>query len=129
LVPITSHFPIESQYERGLYDSPILTGSKLHAIEKQYDGSLFHWNGILLHIAITTWVDLGDVIMRVSGYIAAPTEIIFKALDHTMRYLYFYRQMPIFYPYRPLRKKVLAMHWAKGSAEFLSTEYGTILIN
>jgi hypothetical protein len=34
LVPITRPFPTESQFEGDLYDSPILTGSKLHAIEK-----------------------------------------------------------------------------------------------
>jgi hypothetical protein len=44
-----------------------------------------------------------------------------------MRYLY--RHMPIFYPRRPLSKKALVMYWAKGSAEFLSPEYGTMLVN
>jgi hypothetical protein len=129
LVPITSPFPTNSQFERDLYDSPILTGSKLHTIEKQYGGSLFHWNGILLHVAITIRVDLGYAIMRISGYLAAPTEVILKALDHTMRYLYFYQHMQNFHPRRPLSKKALAMHWSKGSAEFLSLKYGTILVN
>jgi hypothetical protein len=81
---------MDSQFERDLYDSPIFTGSKLHALEKQYVGSLFHWNGILLHVTITTRLDLGYSIMRISGYLAAPTEVIFKAIDHTIRYLYFY---------------------------------------
>jgi hypothetical protein len=104
LVPITSPFPTDSQFERDLYDSPILTVSKRRAIEKQYDdGSLYHWNDILLHVAITTQVDLGYAIMRISGYLAAQTEVIFKALDHTMRYiyLYLYCHMLIFYPRPP----------------------------
>jgi hypothetical protein len=67
--------------------------------------------------------------MRISGYLATPMEVIFKALEHTMRYIYVYRHMPILYPRRPLSKKALTMHWEKGSAEFLSPEYGTILIN
>jgi hypothetical protein len=46
-----------------------------------------------------------------------------------MRYLYFYRYMSIFYLRHPLSKKALAMHLEKGSAEFLSREYGTILVN
>jgi hypothetical protein len=120
---------MDSQSERDLYDSPILTGSTLHDIKKQYGGSLFHWNGILLHVTITTHVDLGYAIMPISGYLAAPTKVIFKALDHTMQYLYFNRHKPIFYPRRPLIKKALAMHWVKGSAGFLSLEYGTILVN
>jgi hypothetical protein len=37
--------------------------------------------------------------------------------------------MPIFYLRRTLSKKALAMYWKKGSAEFFSPEYGTILIN
>jgi hypothetical protein len=129
LIPITSPFPTDSQFERDLYDSPILTGSKLHTIEKQYGGSLFHWNGILLHVAITTRVDLGYGSMQISGYLAAPMEVIFKALDHTMWCLYFYRHMPILYLRRPLSKKALAMHWSKCSAKLLSPEYGMILIN
>jgi hypothetical protein len=107
MIPITHPFPTKSMFERDLYDSPIMTGSKLQAIEKAYGGSLFHWSGILLHIAITTSVDLGyDAIMRISGYLAAPTAVIFQALNfqalnHTMRYLYVYRHLPIFYPRRP----------------------------
>jgi hypothetical protein len=84
LLPITSPFLAYSQFERHLYDSPILTGSALHAVEKSYGGSLCHWNGILLHVTITTRMDLGYAIMRLSGYLAAPTEAIFEALDHTM---------------------------------------------
>jgi hypothetical protein len=129
LLAITSPFPTDSYFETTLYDSPILTGSVLHQIEKEYGGSLFHWNGILLHVAITTHVDLGYAIMRLSGYLAAPNAAIFQALDHTMRYLYFYCHIPIFYPPWPLSKKALAMHWHKGTAEYLPQEYGVGLIN
>jgi hypothetical protein len=34
LLPITSPFPTDSQFELHLYDSPILTGSALRTIEK-----------------------------------------------------------------------------------------------
>jgi hypothetical protein len=101
----------------------------LSCIEKAYGVSLFHWNGILLHIAITIHVDLSYAIMRISGYLAAPTMVIFQALDHTTSYLYFKHHLPILYPHYPLSKSALAMHWAKGSAEFLLPEYGTMLIN
>jgi hypothetical protein len=119
MIPITSHFPTDSQFERDLYASPIL-----HAIEKQYDGSLFNWNGILLHVAITACVDLGYAIMRIPGYIAAQTEVVLKALEHTLRYLYFYRHMSIFYLRHLLSRKALVMHWTKGSPE-----YGMMLVN
>jgi hypothetical protein len=33
------------------------------------------------------------------------------------------------YPRRPLSKKALTMHWAKGSAEYLAPEYGNVLVN
>jgi hypothetical protein len=64
--PITSPFPIDSSFENDFHDLPILTGSKLHVIERQYGGSLFHWNGAL-HVDITTRVDLGYAIMRLAG--------------------------------------------------------------
>jgi hypothetical protein len=129
LLVITSPFPTDSQFDTKLYDSPILTGSALHKIERQYGGSLFHWNAILLHVTITTRIDLGYVIMRLSGYIAAPNAAIFEALNHTMQCLYFYRHTRSMYPHYPLGKKTLAMHWAKGTAEFLAPELGTGLIN
>jgi hypothetical protein len=33
------------------------------------------------------------------------------------------------YPHRPLGKKALDMHWAKGTAKFLAPEFGMGLIN
>jgi hypothetical protein len=55
--------------------------------------------------------------------------VIFKALDHVMRYLYFYRHIPILFPRRPLSKKSLAMHWEKGTAQYLAPEFGNVLFN
>jgi hypothetical protein len=80
---------------------------------------MFHWNGILLHIPITTRIDLSYAIMRLFGYLAAPKAAILQALDHIMGYLHFYRHLPLFYPRHPLSKKALAMHWVKGFAEYL----------
>jgi hypothetical protein len=67
--------------------------------------------------------------MRVGRYLAAPMEMIYKALEHTMRCVYIYWHLPMFYPHRPLGKKALAMHWAKGYVEYLSAEYDTVLVN
>jgi hypothetical protein len=33
------------------------------------------------------------------------------------------------YPHRLLNKKHLALHWGKGTAEFLPPEFGTVLVN
>jgi hypothetical protein len=101
----------------------------LHLLKNKYGGSFFHWNGALLHTAITTRVDLGYAIMRISGYLAAPNYMTFQALDNTMQYLYFNRHLPIMYPHRPLFKKFLAMHLVKGSAEYLTPEYCNVLVN
>jgi hypothetical protein len=128
MLAITSPFPADSSFETTLYESPILAGSNLHRIEKHYGGSLFPWNGILLNVAVTTRVYLGHAVMRLSGYLAAPNEAIFTAIDHTMRYLYFYRHAPIMYPHRPLGKKALTMHWAKGTVEYISPEFRTGLV-
>jgi hypothetical protein len=84
LLAITSHFPIHSKFENVLYDYPILTIYELQKDERQYDISLFHWNGILLQVGITNRIDLCYTIMRLSGYLAVPNDVIFEALDHTM---------------------------------------------
>jgi hypothetical protein len=68
-------------------------------------------------------------IMRITGYLAAPNKVIFEGLEHTMRYLYVYRHVPILYPRHPLDKKYLAMHWGKGSAEYISPKFGTVLVH
>jgi hypothetical protein len=43
--------------------------------------------------------------------------------------VYFFHHIPIFYPLRPLNKRSLALHWAKGTAECLAPEFGTVLVN
>jgi hypothetical protein len=94
-------------------------------VELQHGGSIYHWNGVLLHVDITTRVDINYAVMRIVGYLTAPTEVIFEGLEHTMCYLYFFRHMPIVYPRCPLNKKSLALHRGKGTAEFLPPEYGS----
>jgi hypothetical protein len=64
-------------------------------------------------------VDIKYAIMRIAGCLAAPNDVIFEGLAHTMRYLYFFRHIPIVYPRRPLKNKYLALHWGKGTAEFM----------
>jgi hypothetical protein len=46
-----------------------------------------------------------------------------------MRYLYVFPHMHIVYPCCPLNNKSLALHWGKGTAEFLPPEYGTVLVS
>jgi hypothetical protein len=62
---------------------------------------MFHWNGAILHVTITNHVYINYLIMRIVGYIAAPNAVVFDCLDHTMRYLFFFRHMPIMYPRFP----------------------------
>jgi hypothetical protein len=80
-------------------------------------------------VVITTHLDLGYAVMRLSGYLAGPTAAIFEALDDVMRYLYFYRHLPIMYPAKPLSRKSLTTNWARGSAEYLGPEFGTCFVN
>jgi hypothetical protein len=108
---------------------PFLQGPALQYLEEKYDGSLFKWNGDLLRVTVATCVDLGYAIMRLSGYLVGPNEVIFKALDHTMRYLYFYCRTPIMYPSKTLSKNSLSNHWQRGTTEYISPEYGTQFIN
>jgi hypothetical protein len=54
LISITSPFTTDSSFEQYLYEAPILVGPALRVVEIKYGGSLFHWNGFLLHVALTT---------------------------------------------------------------------------
>ena len=51
-------------------------------IEKSHGGSLNHWVGGLMHITFQTRYDLQYLIMRLSGYINAPTEPDFIAIKY-----------------------------------------------
>jgi hypothetical protein len=84
LLSITSQFRTDASFEQRLYEAPVVTGSVICAIEDKFGGSLFHWNRVLLHVAFTTRLDIGCDIMRIAGYLAAPNEVIFEGLDHSM---------------------------------------------
>jgi hypothetical protein len=106
LVSITSPFQMDSSFEQSLYEALVLVVAALKKLEDQHGGSIYHWNGVLLHVAITTIVDINYAIMRISGYLAAPSDVIFEGLAHTMRYLFFFQHIPILYPRRPLKKSI-----------------------
>jgi hypothetical protein len=126
---IKSPFPTDSLFEQCLYEAPVLPGSALRDVEQKCSGSLFHWNGVLLYVALNTRIDISYDRMRITGYLVDLTTVIFEGLEHTMRYLHEYRHLSILYPRRPQNKKSLAMHWVKGITEYLSQQYGRILVH
>jgi hypothetical protein len=89
LISITSPFPTDSSFEKCLHEAPILVCTTLCDVETKYGGSLFHWNDVLLHVALTTRLDIGYAIMQIYGYLTTPNTVIFEGMEHTMRYLYF----------------------------------------
>jgi hypothetical protein len=122
-------FPTDSSFEKRLYEAPVLTQTALHSVEDKYGGSLYTWNGAILHVAVTAWVNLGYTVIRLYGDLCGPTSVIFEALDHTMQYLYFYRHIPLMSPPKPLSHKSLYTLWAHGTAEYDSQEYDIHLIS
>jgi hypothetical protein len=85
LLSITNPFPADASFEQHLYEAPVLTVPGLRAIDHKFGGSLFHWNGVLVHVALTVCLDIKYAIMRIAGYLASPNEVIFEGLEHTMR--------------------------------------------
>jgi hypothetical protein len=83
----------------------------------------------VLHVDITTQVDINYAVMHIAGYLAAPTEVMFEGLEHTMRCLSLFFHMPIMYHYLLINKKSLVLHWGKGTAEFIPPKYGTVLVS
>ena len=55
--------------------------------------------------------------MSLSGYNAAPSLPCWKALDHTMRYLYHKPHVPIMYPRKKVEGKKIVVHHANGEGE------------
>jgi hypothetical protein len=77
MLSITSPFPTDSSFEQRLYEAPVNAGPVLKDMERQHGGSLYHWNGVLLNVMITTSVDINYDIMRIADYLAAPNAVIF----------------------------------------------------
>jgi hypothetical protein len=128
LLSITSPFSTDSYFEQWLYKSPVLAGSALKDMARQHGSSLYHWNGVLLHLAITTGVDINYTIMGIAGYLTDPNAVIFVGLAHAIQYLYHFQHILIVYPRKPRNKKSLALHCGKGTSKFLPPEYGSVLV-
>ena len=55
--------------------------------------------------------------MRLSGYNAALSLPCWKALDHTMRYIYHKLYVPIMYPRKKVKENKIVAHYAKKEGE------------
>jgi hypothetical protein len=119
-------FPIDSSFERTLYESPPLTGIDLVNVTKKFRFTFSHVVGSLMHITTISRPDLAYCVMRYSGYMSCPNEPIFQALHLTMCYLYHHPHLPIMYPSKTYKSsgKSLQTHWRTGFAEYLPGDYG-----
>ena len=90
---------------------------ELEQAEKKHKGKYNKWTGALQHVAVWSRSDLSHAVMRLSGYIAAPSLPCWKALDHLMRYLYHKPHVPIMNSRRKVKETEIAAHHAKGDAE------------
>jgi hypothetical protein len=119
-------FPIDSGFEKRLYESPPLTGIELTNATKKFCFAFSHVIGGLMHIATVSQPDLSYCVMRYSGYMACPNQPIFDALHLTMCYLYYHPHLPIMYPSKLYKSgsKSLQTHWKTGFAEYLPGDYG-----
>ena len=61
--------------------------------------------------------------MKLSGYNAAPSLPCWKALDHTMRYLYHKPHLPIMYQQKKVEENKIDARHAKGEGEITDFKY------
>jgi hypothetical protein len=123
-------FPVEDFFEKQLFEAAPLPTFDLHQHEKSI-GILFNSTiGALMHITTISRPDLAYATMRLSGYMSCPNLLIFHALHHTMCYLYHHPHLPIMYPSKPSKSSdsALSTFWAKGHAEYLTSDYGDGLV-
>jgi len=119
-------FPIEASFETQLYEAPPLL-VLISKLWKQNLGSSFnHLVGKLMYIRGISRPHISYACMCCSGYMACPNKPIFEALHHTLCYLYHHSHLPIMYPAKPTTPKgnALQTFWAKGHAEYLSSDCG-----
>ena len=90
-----SPFLLDKSFENKLFmDTPPIIGENMKN-EKPRGGSLNHWVGGLMHITFQTCYDLQYIIMRISGYIIAPTEPDSISLNDGMEYHMNHQHEPI----------------------------------
>ena len=70
--------------------------------------------GSLHHIVLWSRQDISHALMRLSGYNVAPFLPYWKALYHTMRYLYHTSYVPIMCPRKKVEENKIGAHHAKG---------------
>ena len=92
-----SPFPIDSSFEKQLFDSFPLDSDGLQEFENKHHGSLPHWVGALMHICVWTRFDIHYAVTRLSGYMACPKSLCFHILHLLLEYLYHHPHYPIFY--------------------------------
>ena len=77
-------------------DTPLI-GEDKKQIEKSLGGSLNHWVGGLIHIPVQNRYVIQYLIMRLSGYMNAPTGPVFLEIRHGIEYLMHHPYEPMIY--------------------------------
>jgi hypothetical protein len=90
-------FPLDSSFERRLFEAPPLTGIDVTNATKRFGFAFGHIVGGLMHISTISHPDLSYCVMRYSGYMSCPNLPIFEALHLTMCYLFHHPHLPIMY--------------------------------
>jgi len=121
-------FPTDPKFKVELFNSLPLDLQSHKKYIKKHHGSLGKWTGVFMHPAVWTRFDLGYAIMRLAGYMSAPTSAAYEALEHFMQYLFHHPHMLIMYPWKQLKKKKqMELHWSHGDAELL--RHNDMLVN
>ena len=115
----SSPFPLDSKFEYELYTALPMSEDELETIEKKYNGKYNKWTGVLQHIAVWSRQDISHAVMRLSGYNAAPSLPCWKALYHTMRYLYHKPHVPIMYTRKKVEENKIVVLHPKGEGEII----------
>ena len=81
-----------------------LIGEEHKKIEKSHGGSLNHWVIGLVYITVQTCYGIQYPIMRIIGYMNAPTEPSSISLKHDMEYIMHHPHEPIVYSGKKIYK-------------------------
>lgn len=111
----SSPFPTITSFVMELFQAVPLSEVELITYTKRFKGSYNNWTGTLQHTSCGSRVDIGYIIMRLSGYNTCPKDPYFKALHQLMQCILHHLHIPIMYPRKSTSMSAVIKSYCTGN--------------
>ena len=98
--PRPCHIPFRTDHdiEEEIFNSKICSDHELIELEKQYGASFSHTYGQVLHVSVSSRLDLGYSMARLGHFQTIRCKLGFECLRRVLRYLYLHSNKPLIFP-------------------------------